>query len=144
MEKEKELAAHQAVSFIKSGMVVGLGTGSTASYMIRSLAKKVEEAAFTAAISHFGASQLKKLSSPDVWKQIKIVRCGVEKAFYENASAPPPASPNLVCVGRLCAEKGQIDLVDAAARVARERPELRLTLIGDGPMRADIEAAIDR
>ncbi len=43
MEKEKELAAHQAVSFIKSGMVVGLGTGSTASYMIRSLAKKVEE-----------------------------------------------------------------------------------------------------
>lgn len=43
MEKEKELAAHQAVSFIKSGMVIGLGTGSTAEYMIRKLAEEVRQ-----------------------------------------------------------------------------------------------------
>ena len=43
MEKEKELAAHQAVSFIKSGMVIGLGTGSTAEYMIRKLAAEVKQ-----------------------------------------------------------------------------------------------------
>ncbi len=42
MEKEKELAAHQAVGFVKSGMVIGLGTGSTAEYMIRKLAEEVK------------------------------------------------------------------------------------------------------
>ena len=43
MEKEKELAAHQAVSFVKSGMVIGLGTGSTAEYMICKLAEEVKQ-----------------------------------------------------------------------------------------------------
>lgn len=42
MEEEKKLAAHHAVSFIKSGMIVGLGTGSTAEYMIRRLAEEVK------------------------------------------------------------------------------------------------------
>ena len=41
MEKEKELAAHHAVSFIKNGMVVGLGTGSTSEYMIQKIGEEI-------------------------------------------------------------------------------------------------------
>lgn len=107
-----------------------------------SLRKKVENAAFTVAISQFGASQLKKLSAPECWPRIKVVRCGVEREFYEGADGAAPEAPFFVCVGRLCAEKGQIDLVEAAALVARDRPDLQVALIGDGPMRGDIEAAI--
>ena len=43
MEKEKILAAHHAVSFIKNGMVVGLGTGSTSEYMIRKLGEEISK-----------------------------------------------------------------------------------------------------
>ncbi len=107
-----------------------------------SLRRKLDEAAFSVAISQFGASQLKKLSSPSAWPKIKIVRCGIERAFYQGAGSDTVSAPHFVCTGRLCAEKGQIDLVEATARVAKDVPEIKVTLIGDGPMRGEIEAAI--
>ena len=36
-EKEKQLAAKQAVELIKSGMTIGIGSGSTATYFIEAL-----------------------------------------------------------------------------------------------------------
>jgi ribose 5-phosphate isomerase A len=39
---EKELAATEAVKYISSGMIVGLGTGSSAYYAIQQLAKLIE------------------------------------------------------------------------------------------------------
>ncbi len=40
-EKEKELAAIEAVKLVENGMVVGLGSGSTAAYMVKELGKRV-------------------------------------------------------------------------------------------------------
>lgn len=39
----KELAAHRAVEYVKEGMVVGLGTGSTAALAVEAIARKVKE-----------------------------------------------------------------------------------------------------
>ena len=39
-DEQKEAAAYAALKFIKPGMKVGLGTGSTANYFIRALAEK--------------------------------------------------------------------------------------------------------
>ncbi len=41
MENEKKLAAIKSLDWIQEGMLVGLGSGSTAAYMIRELGKKV-------------------------------------------------------------------------------------------------------
>ncbi len=41
--EEKKLAALEAVKYIKDGMTVGLGTGSTAFFMIQALGQKVSE-----------------------------------------------------------------------------------------------------
>ena len=41
-EKLKQEAAHRAVEFIKSGMVLGLGTGSTAAYAVKQIAKRLK------------------------------------------------------------------------------------------------------
>jgi len=43
MEKLKKVAAHQAVSYIEDGMVVGLGTGSTTAYAIEKLGEMVKD-----------------------------------------------------------------------------------------------------
>lgn len=107
-----------------------------------SLRVKCEAADFVVAISQFGQSQLKKLTAPAHWRKIRIVRCGIEPAFYESADVAAPDEPHFVCVGRLCAEKAQIDLVEAVARARDAAPGLRVTLIGDGPMRPAIETAI--
>lgn len=58
----------------------------------------------------------------------------------------PPAAPagegvEIVFAGRLAADKGAAELVDAFARIAPDHPEARLVLFGDGPQRASIEAA---
>jgi CDP-glycerol glycerophosphotransferase len=48
-----------------------------------------------------------------------------------------------VTVGRLSPEKNQARLLDAFALVAREDPSVRLLLVGDGPLRAELEAKRD-
>ncbi|MCX3059430.1 glycosyltransferase [Streptomyces sp. GXMU-J5] len=49
--------------------------------------------------------------------------------------------PLVVCVGRLCRQKGQDVLVDAWREVVREVPDARLVLVGDGPDGARLRAA---
>ncbi len=43
IDKAKFVAAKRAVQFVESGMKVGLGTGSTAAWMVRCLAERVRE-----------------------------------------------------------------------------------------------------
>ena len=43
MEQEKQEAARRSLAFVKDGHIVGLGTGSTASYAIRLLGERVRE-----------------------------------------------------------------------------------------------------
>jgi glycosyltransferase involved in cell wall biosynthesis len=47
-----------------------------------------------------------------------------------------PRAPLVVCVGRLCRQKGQDVLLRAWPRVLRRVPGARLVLVGDGPDRA--------
>ncbi|MET8830168.1 glycosyltransferase [Streptomyces sp. NPDC004610] len=51
-----------------------------------------------------------------------------------------PDTPLVVCVGRLCRQKGQDDLLTAWESVRRRLPGARLVLVGDGPDRARLEA----
>ncbi|MGQ4383269.1 glycosyltransferase family 4 protein [Streptomyces sp. SAS_270] len=44
-----------------------------------------------------------------------------------------PAAPLVVCVGRLCRQKGQDVLLEAWGEVVRRVPGARLVLVGDGP-----------
>lgn len=46
-------------------------------------------------------------------------------------------------IARLVPLKGHEDLVAAAAKVCRDLPQLRFLLVGDGPLRAPLQAAIE-
>ena len=48
----------------------------------------------------------------------------------------------VVYVGRLVPEKGLRELLDAMATLAPQRPKLQLALVGEGPMRAELETRI--
>ena len=52
-----------------------------------------------------------------------------------------PTAPVAVCVGRLCRQKGQSRLVNVWPTVREAVPEAVLVLVGDGPDRAELEAA---
>lgn len=52
----------------------------------------------------------------------------------------------IACVGRMSVEKGQVDLLKAAECLARSHPDFPMPnfwMIGDGPLRASFEHAID-
>ncbi len=53
-----------------------------------------------------------------------------------------PETPLVVFVGRLDHQKKLPWMLGAFARVARQRPTAKLVLIGDGPLRAEVEALV--
>jgi glycosyltransferase involved in cell wall biosynthesis len=108
------------------------------------IGEKVRRAAFVAAVSSFGRGQLYRWVEQIHWHKIKVVHCGLEAAYYEMAPTAPAAAPRLVCVGRLCAEKGQLLLVEAAHRLAAKGIAFELVLAGEGELRAEIAALIAR
>jgi glycosyltransferase involved in cell wall biosynthesis len=106
------------------------------------LPEKIARAAFTACISHFCRSQCMVFADPVHWPRLQIVRCAVGRSFMDVPIAPIPAAPRLVCVGRLCAEKGMLVLVQAVAQFVAAGGRCELVLVGDGPLRGAIEALI--
>jgi glycosyltransferase involved in cell wall biosynthesis len=107
------------------------------------LGRKVSNAAFAVAISSFGRSQLSRWVASAKWPDIRVVHCGLEEAFFARPDELAPClAARLVCVGRLCEQKGQLLLVQAAAKIARDGVPFELVLAGDGEMRAEIEQAI--
>ena len=62
-------------------------------------------------------------------------------AFWRAAPSLPDV-PTVVSLGALVPRKGHLELVDAFAVVARELPEARLLIAGDGPLRGRLQRRI--
>jgi colanic acid/amylovoran biosynthesis glycosyltransferase len=108
------------------------------------LSEKIRRSSSVVAVSSFGRSQLMRQVPREHWPKIHVVHCGLETEFHSIAVAPPSsAPPRLVCVGRLCEQKGQLLLIEAAHRLCKEGRHFELVLAGDGEMRAELEALID-
>ncbi|WP_020181784.1 glycosyltransferase family 4 protein [Methylotenera sp. 1P/1] len=108
------------------------------------LKQKIEQAKFVVAISSFGRSQLQRWVDYSHWHKIKVVHCGLEPSFYDVAITDRQYPLKLVCVGRLCEQKGQLLLVEAAKKLADQGIAFELVLAGDGELRQPIEALIQK
>jgi glycosyltransferase involved in cell wall biosynthesis len=106
------------------------------------LGDKVRGASMVAAVSSFGRSQLYRWARKEDWSKIDVVRCGVDDAYLTHVATPVASTPRIVSVGRLSEQKGQILLVRAVAALVKKGIAVELVLVGDGPMRADIEQVI--
>lgn len=100
--------------------------------------EKAARARFVACISDFCRSQLMCFADQTHWDRFHIVHCGIDPDRYD---APPSHSgKEVLFVGRLAGVKGVPLLLRAVADLTEKHPDLRLTLIGDGPDRAALEA----
>lgn len=106
------------------------------------LPEKIKQASFVIAISEFGRSQLYRWCSPEQWSKIHVIHCGVDQLFLNAPTQPIPDESRLVCVGRLCEQKGQLLLVQAAYQLVQAGWNFKIILVGDGELRKDIETLI--
>ncbi|MDQ0581106.1 glycosyltransferase [Streptomyces rishiriensis] len=75
--------------------------------------------------------------------RVSVVPNGIDPERFHPASVDTvrasllpeldPSAPLVVCVGRLCRQKGQDVLLTAWTDIARQVPGARLVLVGDGP-----------
>ncbi|WOH53747.1 glycosyltransferase [Bradyrhizobium sp. sBnM-33] len=153
-ENAQHLHAHFGTNSAEVAMLVGELGGPPWSFTAHgpeefdkpkfiSLPEKIRRARFVVAVSSFGRSQLFRNVSHVYWPKIKVVHCGLEPAFYETEAITPAADkPRLVCVGRLCEQKGQLLLIEATRLLAERGTKFELVLAGDGEMRGEIEALV--
>jgi len=71
--------------------------------------------------------------------KVRVIPCGVDTSAFA-FTAPPPVGP-LLFVGRLVEKKGCADIIEALATM-QDPP--RLHVIGDGPLRGELEALAAR
>ena len=104
---------------------------------------KVRHATAVAAITDYCRRTILAATEGEGADKVHIVRCGLELGRFQPTPVPED-SKTLVCVGRLCPQKAQTLLVEAAARLKQSHPDLRILLIGDGETRPEVETMLER
>ncbi|WRH63881.1 MAG: glycosyltransferase family 4 protein [Fuscovulum sp.] len=107
---------------------------------VLSFPRKTAAARFVVTVSSYTRAQLMRVLPAVDWPKLKVVHCGLDEGFFAETPAELPAEPVLLCIGRLCAEKGHLTLLEAFAKL--DRPGVKLVFAGDGEFRALIEARI--
>jgi glycosyltransferase involved in cell wall biosynthesis len=74
--------------------------------------------------------------------KVAMIPNGADTSIFADCSSDNPFQSRLVWVGRLSREKGVRYLIEAMAKVVKEFPQAQLTLVGDGPLRGDVERRI--
>ena len=113
------------------------------------LAEKVRRCSFVVAVSFFGRSQLFRLVEYRYWPKVQVIHCGLECGSQDALVTSAPVARRLICVGRLCEQKGQLLLIEAAHQLAALGFQFELVLAGDDwgvppTMRNEIETLIRR
>jgi glycosyltransferase involved in cell wall biosynthesis len=106
------------------------------------LDEKIDRSAFAIAVSSFGRSQLYLHCPYEDWQRIRIVRCGLEREYFDLPWTAAGHPARFVCVGRLSEAKGQLLLIEATAALRAKGQGVELVLAGDGPLRAKLERMI--
>lgn len=111
------------------------------------LAEKLKRAKFVICISDFARSQAMAFLDHREWHKLHVVHCGVDTDEFDPAtrladpSEPgPQAGMRVLNVGRLVGLKGHAALLRAFALLHERVPDALLTIVGDGALRADLEA----
>ena len=107
----------------------------------RHLDEKLRHARFVRCISRFCRSQCLLWVAPDRWDRLYMLHGGVDPKAYAGR-VHEGVGTHLLFVGRPGIPKGLPFLVEALARLCPERPDLRVTIIGDDPERAAVERSV--
>ncbi len=102
------------------------------------LDEKFKRALFASNISHFCRSQAMIFCPPEKWDRLHIIHCGVDPDLFKRVEHATGGT-RLLTVGRMASVKGIPILLDAIKHLHAAHPDLKLTIVGDGPERKAFE-----
>jgi colanic acid/amylovoran biosynthesis glycosyltransferase len=108
---------------------------------LRRRSRLFAEADCIIAVSDFIADRLRQAGCPD--SKLRVHYIGIDRSRFVARTCQPqslgsiPEPPIVLFVGRLVEKKGASDLIQACAQLD---PQPKLVIIGDGPLRSDLEA----
>ncbi|HSD30055.1 MAG TPA: glycosyltransferase, partial [Vicinamibacteria bacterium] len=105
------------------------------------LEDKVRSARFVRAISRFNRDVLERLC-PGAAERIEVIHAGVDPGRYDSPAVAAADPPRLLCVAALKPYKGLVVLIEACRRLRERGLRFQCDLVGDGPLRNDLERAI--
>ncbi|KAF3886335.1 MULTISPECIES: glycosyltransferase [Nostocales] len=106
------------------------------------LDEKIKRALFVCCISHYARSQGMVFAPIDKWNRMHIIHCGIDPTLFDVVTHNQ-LGKRLLFVGRLAAVKGLPVLLESLAALKDVEPEIVLTVVGDGPDRAQLEKITD-
>lgn len=95
------------------------------------------------AISEFMAAHLSQ-RLPDAAQKLEIIRNGADDKLFASSLRESPKANEFVFVGRFVEEKGADIILQAMSLLKREGKTISLKLIGAGPHRSALDAAVER
>ena len=107
-----------------------------------SFSTKIRHAAFVVAITDYCRKELLEVAVAGDGGKIMVARCALALEEFSEPQEVDGGCRVLVCVGRLCPQKGQFLIPAAAAELRNAFPDMKIILAGDGESRAAVEAAI--
>lgn len=109
------------------------------------LATKLQDSVFVSAISEFNRKYLTDMFGPWVEQKTKIVRCGIDPAYYGSDGQGDPLEYGrleIISVGSLQPYKGHIYLVKACAELQKRGIPFRCRIVGGGDLNSMLKSAI--
>ncbi|MDX6636633.1 MAG: colanic acid/amylovoran biosynthesis glycosyltransferase [Solirubrobacterales bacterium] len=137
-------AAGAALDSMRLAAILGLPYSVTAhAYEIfaspTNLEEKLRRAAFVTSGCEYNVRHLRAVAGAEAAARVHEIVMGVDTEFFRRQS-PYPGGSNVLVVGRLVEKKGFRFLLDAVASLEPDRAPEGVTIVGDGPLRAGLEA----
>jgi glycosyltransferase involved in cell wall biosynthesis len=139
-------AARSALDAMRIARLVGIGYSVTVhAYEVfadrTNLRVKLERAAFSTSVCEYTLEQLRPLVGPEHRHRLNLVTMGIDLEAVRRPG-PYPGGRSVLAIGRLVEKKGLRHLISAAALLWDRRAVDRVLIVGDGPLRPELERQI--
>jgi colanic acid/amylovoran biosynthesis glycosyltransferase len=153
-EEVGHLHAHFATHPATLALVVSELTGIPWSFTVHAhdlfvrremLGEKLAAARSVRAISRFNRELLERWYPAEAAGKVEVIHVGIDPDLYRRLPPPPAPSvglPELLCIASFRPYKGLPVLLDACRRLADAGVGFRCQIVGDGPMRPELERRV--
>jgi glycosyltransferase involved in cell wall biosynthesis len=102
---------------------------------------KLERSAFSTSVCEYTLGELRPLVGPEHRERLELVTMGIDVDGFRRGT-PYPGGRTVLAIGRLVEKKGLGVLVEAAALLRDRGAVDRVMVVGEGPLRPQLEARI--